>query len=173
MPTASKYRLQEMDLGNENELEVRPNAMISLACAQLAYAYRATSCLSSSLHHPLPSGSVLYSPGNQFRYRIIGPCCRLFDREQLPWPCCRLQWRSKEPSWRRIGPRFIPDLSTKRCPSYSVELIGYSEAREPTILTLYTVRFTPEQQDWWYSRHRPASDVESVSTPNILAAPLL
>jgi hypothetical protein len=162
-----------MDLDNKGELEVQPNAMISLAYAQLSDAYKATSRLSSSLHHPLPSGSILYSPGNQFRYRIIGPCCRLFDREQLPWPCCRLQWRSKEPSWRRIGPRFIPDLSTKRCPSYSVELIGYGEVREPTILTLYTARFTPEQQDWWYSRHRPTLEAESVSTPNILAKTLL
>jgi hypothetical protein len=107
--------------------------------------------------HPLPSGSILHSPGTQFRYRIIGPCCRLFDREQLPWPCCRLQWHSKEPSWRRVGPRFVPDMSTKRSPSYSVELVGY-EASTPITLTLYTVRFTAEQQDWWYRRHRPALD---------------
>jgi hypothetical protein len=126
-----------------------PSAMISFASAQEA-ALRL-----SSLNHPLPSGSILYSPGTQFRYRIIGPCCRLFDREQLPWPCCRLQWRSKEPSWRRVGPRLIPDMSTKRSPSYSVELIDYGGS-EPIVLTLYTTRFSPEQQDWWYRRHRPA-----------------
>ena len=123
---------------------------------------------SPSSDHPLHSGSVLTSPGTQFRYLIIGPCCRLFDREQLPWPCCRLQWRTKEPSWRRVGPRFVPDMSTKRSPSYSVELIGYSEGK-PSILTLYTVRFSPAQQDWWYSRHRPSSVVEGLTEESAAA----
>jgi hypothetical protein len=123
---------------------------------------------SSSSEHPLASGSVLNSPGTQFRYQIIGPCCRLFDREQLPWPCCRLQWRSKEPSWRRVGPRFVPDMSTKRSPSYSVELIGYGEGK-PSILTLYTVRFSPAQQDWWYSRHRPPAATEGLTEASVPA----
>jgi hypothetical protein len=87
----------------------------------------------------------------------MGPCCRLFDREQLPWPCCRLQWHSKEPSWRRIGPRFVPDMAAKRYPSYSVELIGYGETHEPIILTLYTDRLSSQDQDWWYTRKRPAA----------------
>lgn len=45
-------------------------------------------------------------------------------------------------------------MSAKRCPSYSVELMGYGTAPEPTILTLYMTRLTPEQQSWWYSRQR-------------------
>jgi hypothetical protein len=65
------------------------------------------------------SGSLHTSPGGQYTYRVLGPCCRLFDREELPWPCCRLAWRGKEPSWRRIGRRFVPDLASRRCPWYS------------------------------------------------------
>ena len=102
--------------------------------------------------HPYPSNYIFQSPGSQFTYRVIGPCCRLFDREQLPWPCCRLQWRGKEPSWRRIGRRFIVDLSTKRYPSYSVELVGHSKSKQPIILTLYTQRLSREDQDWWHTK---------------------
>lgn len=120
----------------------------------------------SSFDHPFPSGSILQSPGTQFRYRIIGPCCRLFDREQLPWPCCRIQWRSKEPSWRRVGPRFVPDMSIRRSPSYSVELMGYADSK-PIILTLYTVRFSAAQQDWWYRRHRPTLAEAALTAPTL------
>lgn len=102
--------------------------------------------------HPWPTGYIFQSPGSQFSYRVIGPCCRLFDREQLPWPCCRLQWRGKEPSWRRIGRRLIADLSAKRYPSYCVELLGY-QGTAPFIITLYTQRLSPQQQQWWYAKH--------------------
>jgi len=51
----------------------------------------------------LEPGSEYPSLGGQYSFRVLGPCCRLFDREELPWPSCRLAWRSKEPSWRRIG----------------------------------------------------------------------
>ena len=101
--------------------------------------------------HPWPAEYVFQSPGQQFSYRVIGPCCRLYDREQLPWPCCRLQWHSKEPSWRRIGRRLIADLAAKRYPSYSVELIGQGH---PTtfVTTLYTQKLSAENQEWWYSK---------------------
>ena len=49
------------------------------------------------------TGSVQSSYGGQYSYKVIGPCCRLYDREELPWPCSRLAWRSKEPSWRSAG----------------------------------------------------------------------
>ncbi|MGB8700862.1 MAG: hypothetical protein WCD18_15720 [Thermosynechococcaceae cyanobacterium] len=114
--------------------------------------------MTRTYRHPLVNGDIVPSPGRQFQYRVIGPCCRLFDREQLPWPCCRLQWRGKEPSWRRIGRRLVPDMAAKRYPSYSVALIGYGETQETMILTLYTARLSPSEQDWWYSRNRPAQD---------------
>ena len=103
--------------------------------------------------HPWPTDYVFQSPGQQFSYRVIGPCCRLFDREQLPWPCCRLQWRSKEPSWRRIGRRLIADLAAKRYPSYAVELLGQSHT-SMFVITLYTTRLSPSDQEWWYSKIR-------------------
>lgn len=101
--------------------------------------------------HPLPTGYVFQSPGCHFTYRIIGPCCRLYDREQLPYPCCRIEWRGKEPSWRRIGNRFTPDMGTKNSPSYSVEIVG-QENRDPIVLTLNPIKFSGAQREWWYSR---------------------
>ncbi len=109
-----------------------------------------------ALKHPLQFGDLFYSRGGHFGYRVIGPCCRLFDREQLPWPCCRLQWRSKEPSWRRIGKRFVLDIATRQAPSYSVELIG-QEAKEPLIITLYWLKLPQPLRDWWYSTGKDAS----------------
>ena len=109
----------------------------------------------------LEPGSEHTSPGGQFSYRVIGPCCRLFDREELPWPCCRLAWRSKEPSWRRVGRRFVPDLAARRCPSYVVELLQPGARPTRTVITLFPVRLSAELQEWWYSKlpasHDPAN----------------
>jgi hypothetical protein len=100
--------------------------------------------------HPLTAGQIIYSPGGHFAYRVLGPCCRLFDREQLPWPACRLEWRSKEPSWRRVGKRYVVDMATQHSPSYSVEIVG--QRGEPLVMTLYGVKLSPERKEWWYSR---------------------
>ena len=104
------------------------------------------------VHSVLAHGSLHTSPGGQYSYRVLGPCCRLFDREELPWPCCRLAWRSKEPSWRRIGRRFVPDLAARRCPSYAVELLQPGSRPTTTVLTLFPQRLSPELQEWWYSK---------------------
>lgn len=104
----------------------------------------------------LEPGSEHASPGGQYSFRVLGPCCRLFDREELPWPCCRLAWRSKEPSWRRIGRRFVPDLAARRCPSYAVEVLQPGSRPTRTVLTLFALRLTPGLQEWWYSK-QPAS----------------
>lgn len=116
-----------------------------------------------SINHPWPTGYIFQSPGNQFSYRVIGPCCRLFDRDKLPWPCCRLQWRGKEPSWRRIGRRLIADLSAKRYPSYCVELVGYQGAA-PLVTTLYTYRLPSPLQQWWYAKHLSTQTVYPPTT---------
>ena len=109
--------------------------------------------------HPLQSGQVFYSPGGHFSYRVIGPCCRLFDREQLPWPCCRLQWRGKEPSWRRIGKRFIADISTKQAPSYCVEILGLEASEQAFVTTFYWVKLPQSVKEWWYSgKFQPTSE---------------
>lgn len=101
----------------------------------------------------LESGSVHTSPGGQYSFRVIAPCCRLFDREELPWPCCRMAWRGKEPSWRRVGKRLVPDLAARRCPSYMVEMLQPGSRSTVTLLTLFSSHFTPSLQEWWYSRH--------------------
>ena len=110
--------------------------------------------------HPLNHGQVLSSPGCHFSYQVVGPCCRLFDREQLPWPCCRIQWRGKEPSWRRIGRRFTVDLATRKHPSYCVKILGQGTS-EPIVITLYSVNLPQPVRDWWHA-DRPQR------TPDIL-----
>lgn len=102
--------------------------------------------------HPWPSGHIFHSPGAHLTYRVIGPCCRLFDREELPWPCCRIQWHGKEPSWRRIGKRFVPDLATRRYPSYNVEIVGQSYRAEPFVTTLFTANLDSATQAWWHTK---------------------
>jgi hypothetical protein len=78
----------------------------------------------------------------------------LFDREELPWPCCRLEWRGKEPSWRRIGKRFVPDMATKNSPSYSVEVIGQEYSGRQFVVTLYHIKLPPAARAWWYEKER-------------------
>ena len=110
-------------------------------------------------------GAVYSSQGGSYSYRVVGPCCRLFDREELPWPCSRLAWKSKEPSWRRIGSRFVPDLAARRCHSYSIELLQPGCRPTGTVLTLFSMRFSTSMQEWWYSRH-PRSRMANNVTPN-------
>ena len=110
----------------------------------------------------LEHGSIHTSPGGQYSFRVLGPCCRLFDREELPWPCCRLAWRSKEPSWRRVGRRFVPDLAAQRCPSYAVELLQPGSRPSVTVLTLFPLRFSKDLQEWWYSRHPRSMDLANL-----------
>lgn len=116
-----------------------------------------------------PPGSEHTSPGGQYSFRVLGPCCRLFDREELPWPCCRLAWRSKEPSWRRIGRRFVPDLAARRCPSYAVELLQPGSRPTRTVLTLFSQRLQGPLQEWWYSKHPHSLDPANVAPPAPLA----
>ena len=111
----------------------------------------------------LEPGSVHPSEGGQFSFRVLGPCCRLFDREELPWPCSRIAWKSKEPSWRRIGARFVPDIAARRCPSYSVEILQPGSKPIRTVLTLFSKRFDPSMQEWWYSRHPRSREASNIS----------
>tara|TARA_B100001250_G_C19610650_1_gene704794 strand:+ start:301 stop:714 length:414 start_codon:yes stop_codon:yes gene_type:complete len=112
----------------------------------------------------LEHGTIKSSAGGQYSFRVIGPCCRLYDREDLPWPCCRLSWKSKEPSWRRVGKRLVPDIASQRCPSYSVEILQPGFKPIPTVLTLFSSRFDSVLQEWWYSK-RPLSRLDSNLMP--------
>jgi hypothetical protein len=117
----------------------------------------------------LEPGSEHTSPGGHYSYRVLGPCCRLFDREELPWPCCRLAWHSKEPSWRRIGRRFVPDLASRRCPSYAVELLQPGARPTRTVITLFPMRLESQLQEWWYSKQPTSLDLTNCKPPPFTA----
>lgn len=110
-----------------------------------------TAPLLKLLRHPFKPGQGFKSPGGTFKYRVIGACCRLYDRENLPHPCCRLSWRGKEPFWNRQGKRFVPDIAVKRSPSYCVQLVDCPEA-EPFVITLHWLKLSDVQQNWWYTK---------------------
>lgn len=105
----------------------------------------------------LRPGQLLYSVGGTFIYRVQGACCRLYDREELPWPCCRLSWKGKEPSWRRIGRRLIPDLATKKSPSYVLVLLDKSCDPVQLTTTLYWMELDSRTQHWWFTCPRSRS----------------
>lgn len=115
--------------------------------------------------HPLKPGRLFKSPGGIFTYRVIGACCRLYDRENLPHLCCSLEWHGKQPSWRRIGKRFVPDIAVKHSPSYCVQLMDYPGA-EPVVMTLYWVKLSDVQHKWWYARRikSAATTIQAIST---------
>lgn len=104
----------------------------------------------------LDSGTGFRSPGGSFSYVVAGPCCRLFDRETLPWPCCRLSWRGKEPSWRRQGRRLVGDLAARSFPSYAVVGCDRDGNTWESVVTDYTYKLRPDMKRWWYSQFPPA-----------------
>ena len=85
--------------------------------------------------------------------------CRLFDREELPWPSCSLQWKGKQPSWRRVGRRLIPDVGPNRYQSYSVIGIDRSGLEWQEVKTFYKLpRLSNAERRWWYSPRNPTED---------------
>lgn len=106
--------------------------------------------------HPLDHGKWVRSPGQGFAYQIQGPVCRLYDREELPWPSCSIAWKGKQPSWNRIGRRFVPDLAASRCPSYSVVGVDHWGNQWEQVITLYYQRLGQQEKQWWITQ-KPAS----------------
>ena len=99
-----------------------------------------------------PVGKKLRSPGGSFFYEVQGPCCVLYDREQLPWPSCRLSWKGKEPSWNRVGKRFVPDLAASRCPAFSVKAHDAWGDTWDQVLVIYHDRLEGELKRSWYAK---------------------
>lgn len=112
----------------------------------------------------LRHNQVIHSPGGTFAYQVVGPCCRLYDREKLPWPSCSLSWRGKQPSWRRVGRRFVLDVGSRNYPTYAVRLLGQDASAEPMSLTLYWLNLSATEREWWYGR-KPGSAVVAKPTP--------
>ena len=100
-------------------------------------------------------GKKIQSPGGSFVYEIQGPVCVLYDRDQLPWPSCSLQWKGKQPSWNRQGRRFVADLAASRCESYWVKGEDAAGNTWEQVLTLFQSRLTRQEKDWWYWRYKP------------------
>ncbi len=101
----------------------------------------------------------MFSPGVQsYLYVISGPVCRLYNLGELPYPCCRIQWRGREPSWNREGRQYVPDLATRRHPSYHAALWvsdGEGGGRfVPKDLTLYWEPPLSTAGQRWWSRNR-------------------
>ena len=105
-----------------------------------------------SLMHPLQTGKFIRSHGGGFVYQVQGPVCMLYDREELPWPSCSMQWKGKQPSWNRIGKRFIPDIASSRCPSYAVLGADLHGNTWTQVQTFYYQRLNKEERQWWYSK---------------------
>jgi hypothetical protein len=99
----------------------------------------------------LENGDTIGSPGGSFTYVIKAPLCRLYDREELPWPSCSLRWKGKQPSWNRVGRRFVPDLGASRFGSYAVSGRDYWGSEWEGIQTIYANHLTKEEKRWWYS----------------------
>lgn len=106
----------------------------------------------------LNPGDQIHSPGGAFKYIVQGPVCRLFDREELPWPSCSMSWKGKQPSWRRVGPRFVADLTCRRHPSYVVKGVDAWGFEWEAVHTIYTARLKGAEARWWYSRRNERND---------------
>jgi len=99
--------------------------------------------------HPLNPGKWVKSPGGSFAFQIKGPVCRLYDRSELPWPSCNLNWKGKQPSWNRVGKRFVPDMAASRHPSYCVDAVDLWGNTWQQVVTFYYIDFTKEEKYWW------------------------
>ena len=104
------------------------------------------------MSHPLRNSKIIRSHGGSFAYKVLGPVCILYDREDLPYPSCSMQWKGKQPSWNRVGKRFVPDLAASRCPSYSVVGVDLQGNTWEQALTMYYQRLDKQEKEWWYSK---------------------
>lgn len=105
----------------------------------------------------LKPGDKFMSPGCNFEYEIIGACCLLYDREQLPYPSCSLSFRGKQPSWKRVGKRFVPDIGTSKYEVYQVALINRFGEYAGYYYWVFTYKDMGEDlKQWWYSLSKKA-----------------
>lgn len=101
-------------------------------------------------------GDIFTSKGGSFQIEVIGAICRLYDREHLPYPCCRLSWMGKEPYWNRVGKRFVPDIGCKKSPSYRVKIL---DGKLDFDYTEFEKLLPPQEKAWWYTLTRKDENV--------------
>jgi hypothetical protein len=107
----------------------------------------------SNCEPTLKSGDRFKSPGCLYEYEVIGACCQLFDRESLPYPSCSLDWKGKQPSWRRIGRRFINEPSSANREIYYVRRINAQYEQLATTYWVFTYwQMSPELKKWWHKK---------------------
>lgn len=113
---------------------------------------------STSFSPTLSPGDRFYSPGMTNEYEIIGAVCLLFDRDTLPYPCCSLEWKGKQPSWRRdkktgigIGKRFVNDFASKNCEVYAVKLLNHNNIYQHYYTFTYW-RMSDDFRKWWHGK---------------------
>jgi hypothetical protein len=128
-----------------------------------AFSIALETTATNNFYHPdlLPAESIITSPGNSFRYEIVGPICRLYDLNELPYPCCRISWRGKEPSWNRQGRRFVPDISTRKHASYRVRLLSAPNplsANELDLTLFWQSPLSGDAQQWWSKNRQPINE---------------
>jgi hypothetical protein len=46
----------------------------------------------------------------------------------------------------------VPDLATRKSPSYCVEIVGQGYHTQPFVTTLYTAQFDAATRNWWYTK---------------------
>lgn len=109
----------------------------------------------------LQANEVINSPGGSFVYFAQGPVCVLFDREELPWPSCSITWKGKQPSWNRIGRRFVPDIAASRCPAYFVKGLDVWGVQWEQTLVIYQEKLSPAERRWWYSPRNERNEYPS------------
>jgi len=49
-----------------------------------------------------------------------------------------------------------------------VEILGQERASEPFVVTLYWLKLSPEQREWWYSRKLKAPEPSELALQNKL-----
>lgn len=105
----------------------------------------------------LNPGDKFFSPGGSFEYEVIGAVCLLYDRDQLPYPSCSLNWKGKQPSWRRdennvgIGRRFVNDFASKNKEVYAVNLLHHNNLYQHYFVFTYW-EMSHELRKWWYGK---------------------
>lgn len=58
------------------------------------------------------------------------------------------------------------DMATRRHPSYSVEIVGQTEAEDSVVMTVFTQPLSAEVRDWWYTKRITEATQHQAYPPN-------